>query len=156
MNREPWILGLGGSHNGGACLLRGSEVIVAVQKERLTGVKRDWLWAAEETLSVRYCLDAAGIAPEDLDAIAVSGLPSSHLPRHDVRRNPVVGHVAGQVPIVTVGHHRAHAASAYGLSGFSDAAILVIDGAGTPYGDLDAAERDVAAPHDGSKEISML
>jgi carbamoyltransferase len=155
MAAEPWILGLGGSHNGGACLLKGSEVVVAVQEERLSGIKRHFTWLAEDTLSITYCLQAADLEPEQIDAIAVSALPSLHAPRHDVSRNPALAAAARSVPIVPVGHHFAHAAGAYAMSGFDDAALLVIDGSGTTAGDLTDDEHRVVVGHHGSEAISM-
>ena len=155
MGAEPWILGLGGSHNGGACLLRGSELVVAVQEERLSGVKREWTWLGEAALSISYCLEAAGIEPADLDVIAVSALPSAAVARHDLAANPVLGPVVGTVPVVSVGHHMAHAASAYALSGFSDAAVLVIDGSGSTEGDLRPGELRAVQGPPGAEAISM-
>lgn len=155
MAAEPWILGLGGSHSGGACLLKGSEVVVAIQEERLSGVKRHFTWLAEDTLSVTYCLQTANLEPHRIDAIAVSALPSVHSARHDVSRNPALAAATQSVPIIPVSHHFAHAAGAYAMSGFQDAALLVIDGAGTTAGDLTDAEQRVIVDHHGSEAISM-
>ena len=152
---EPWILGIGASHNGSACLLRGSEIVVAVQEERLSGVKRAAVSLGTDCLSSRYCLEAAGLRPQDLDAIAVSALPSLTTPENQLADNPYLGPAARHVPVVTAGHHLAHAASAYALSGFSEAAVLVVDGAGSPYTDLDDAERRAIAGPLGCEAISM-
>jgi hypothetical protein len=41
MKSPPWVLGISASHkNGAACLLRGDEIAVAIQEERLTRHKR--------------------------------------------------------------------------------------------------------------------
>ena len=32
---EPWVLGISSSHNGAACLLKGDEIIAAIQEERV-------------------------------------------------------------------------------------------------------------------------
>ncbi len=146
---------MGASHNGSACLLRGSEIVVAVQEERLSGVKRAAVSLATDCLSARYCLEAADLRPEDLDVIAVSALPSLATPANRLADNPYLGPATRHVPVVAVGHHLAHAASAYALSGFSEAAILVIDGAGSPHTDLDASERRAIAGPLGSEAISM-
>ena len=37
---RPWVLGIGSSHNGAVCLLRGDEIVVAIQEERLLRFKR--------------------------------------------------------------------------------------------------------------------
>lgn len=40
MSKAPWILGIGCSHNGAFCLLHGDELVVALQEERVSRVKR--------------------------------------------------------------------------------------------------------------------
>ncbi len=58
---EPWILGYCSTHNGAVCLLKGDEIVAAVQEERLTGIKRARLGRLDQSLAFRYCLKAAGI-----------------------------------------------------------------------------------------------
>lgn len=146
---RPWVLGLSASHNGSACLLHGDELVVAVQEERLTGVKRARVHGAEPALCVEYCLREAGITPKDLAmvAIAVQGFHSA--PEHDLALNPQLRVVHHGVPTLAVPHHLAHAASAYATSGFRDAAVLVVDGAGSPHDDLPREERAVSLDRKG-------
>jgi carbamoyltransferase len=143
---RPWVLGLSATHNGAACLLRGDEIVVAVQEERLTRRKRDLLVPSRPALAIQYCLDAAGIHPRELAAIVVAGTedPSSEL--HDVSLNPVLRPALHQVPTCQISHHLAHAISAFALSGFPAADVLVIDGLGSGFHHLPAAERRVAQP----------
>jgi carbamoyltransferase len=139
-----WTLGVGASHNGGACLLRDGELVVAVQEERLKREKRARLFPAFDTLSIAYCLDHEGIGVEDLALIAVSADEPVARPDFDVTRNPLLR--SGPLPeIAYVAHHRAHAAAASYQSGFEDAAVLVIDGQGSPFEDLPAQERAPAS-----------
>src|SRR4029453_5306574 len=70
MHARPWILGISWSHNASACLLHGSEVVVAIQEERLTRQKRDRPERPLESLALSFCLDAAGLPFEQLDAVA--------------------------------------------------------------------------------------
>jgi len=66
----PLVLGLGGTaHNGNACLLDGDTVVAAIQEERLVGIKRHPLTFEADSLAIRYCLEAAGIKPRELDLI---------------------------------------------------------------------------------------
>jgi carbamoyltransferase len=139
----PWILGLSASHNGAACLLRGDEIVVAVQEERLTRVKRQWIYGAEHSLAADYCLRFAGIQPRDLSAIALSVTGSARDRQHDLRVNPLVKSCGKSTRTFVVPHHYAHAVSAFATSGFADSAILVIDGVGSPGEDMFAEERKV-------------
>ena len=86
----PWVLGLSASHNGAACLLKGQKIFVAVQEERLTRVKRQWIYGATRSLAAEYCLNFAGIRADDLSAVALSVTGSAADPEHDLKRNPLL------------------------------------------------------------------
>ena len=153
---KPWVLGISASHNGSACLLHGADLVVAVQEERLTGVKRDRVFLGREALCIRYCLQAAGLEPERLSAIGISSQVGLRHPWNDLRKNPILADAAGLVPVVSVSHHLSHAVSAYALSGFDSADVLIIDGMGGPFGDCSPAEKDaVIGPPGGWESVSM-
>jgi carbamoyltransferase len=155
---KPWVLGISSSHNGSACLLKGSEIVVAIQEERLSRVKRERVHGAIPSLAVNYCLQSAGIKPCDLSMIAycVPG-ERARAALDDVALNPLLQAVQNGVPIVNLSHHLAHAISAFGISGFEEAAILVIDGAGSLEEDLSAEEKNaIKSPaKDGVEAISL-
>jgi carbamoyltransferase len=88
VNDRPWILGISASHNGSACLLRGDEIIVAIQEERLSRFKRHRICGAGPSRAVAYCLDYAGIGPADLALIVlcIQGRAKDQI--HDITRDP--------------------------------------------------------------------
>jgi carbamoyltransferase len=143
---RPWILGLASSHNGAACLLHGDEIVVAIQEERLLRIKRATHKAAYRSLAVQYCLDYAGITAASLSAIAVSASAESDVPAEDVTLNEALQPVRHGIETMMVAHHLAHAYAAFATSGFADAAILIVDGSGSPWNDLPEDERRVARP----------
>ena len=153
--QSPWILGISASHNGAACLLRGNEIICSVQEERLTRSKRDRIDGARASLAVNYCLEAAGIGISDLDLIAVCTQEHADDPRHNWHLNPQLNLAKTNVPLLQLSHHIGHAASALALSGEVNAAVLVVDGAGSPYEDLSQAEQSVFRNPPGYESISM-
>ncbi len=157
MSKDPWILGLSASHNGAACLLKGDEIFVAVQEERLTRFKRQWICGATEPLAANYCLSYAGIKPSDLSAIALSVTGSARDPQHDLRANPLVTTSAKSTRTFIVPHHYAHALSAFATSGFEESAVLVVDGLGSPAEDMFEDERKVFTKRveQGSEIISL-
>lgn len=157
MSKELWILGLSASHNGAACLLRGSEIFVAVQEERLARVKRQWIYGAERPLAANYCLKFAGIQPRDLSAIALSVTGSARDPKHNLQVNPLLASNRKRLRSFLVPHHYAHAVSAFATSGFRDSAVLVVDGVGSPAEDLFEQERKVFSQNvnHGSEMISL-
>jgi carbamoyltransferase len=123
--------------------LKDDEIVVAIQEERLTRIKRDRIYGASCSRALGYCLEYAGIQPSDLDRVVFSTVDPMVDPRHDLHRNPLLKLTLNRVPAITIPHHLAHAISAFATSGFRESAVLVVDGKGSPLGDLTEAERRV-------------
>ncbi len=129
-----WILGLAGSHNSGAALLKDGRVVVAVQAERLTRVKRQAValerMDADVGILIRYCLQAAGIDLGDLSVIATSTPGRALAPAFALR--PGASHLSRALPtFVTVPHHLAHAEYALHYGPPHASMVLVCDGSGS-------------------------
>lgn len=154
---SPWILGISASHNGGACLLKGDEIVVAIQEERLSRIKRDRVYAAETTACLAYCLDYAGIQPKELSLVVLSVAGSASDVRNDILRNPLLKLELNGVATSHIPHHLAHAVSAFATSGFKESAVLVVDGRGSPFEDLLPTEQRVTPDgvRDGVEIISL-
>jgi carbamoyltransferase len=139
-----WILGYHGPpigwHDGSVCLIDGDGRIWAfAENERFSRTKH----AIRESplLAVEHCLAVAGITRDDIDVVAVGwDLPIlfSWLNQpwtFDRPRDLLVEHLGWtrgrrSPDVVFCSHHRCHAASAFYASGFSEAAVLVVDGQG--------------------------
>jgi carbamoyltransferase len=156
-NSNPWVLGISGSHNGAACLLHGDRIVTAIQEERLTRTKRQRLFGASESLAVNYCLDYAGITPADLSMVVFSAQGRARSREQDISLNPQLQLSLHKTPSITISHHLAHAMSAFAMSGFRAAGVLVIDGLGSPYEDFRDDEQSVAIERftDGWESISL-
>ena len=141
MNSSPYILGISASHNGSVCLLRGEDIVVAIQEERLTRTKRERLLAGRSSLAVPYCLQHANISISDLSMIVVSVQGRVSDPLQKIALNPDLCDVIHKIPVQFIPHHYAHAVSAFALSGLQSSAILVVDGLGSPAEDFLPAER---------------
>jgi carbamoyltransferase len=145
LTRDTWTLGLNhGSHDAAAALARNGRVEVVVEQERLSRRKR----AVEEapTDAIASCLSFAGIELRDVRRVILGsdhdGLARffglSREGRNQVlpydqpdRLFPDTLRQGHPLPtIVPVAHHLAHAASAYWPSGFTDAAVMVLDAMG--------------------------
>ena len=119
------IAGFGGLLGDGACcLLRNGEFVSAVEQWKVSRHHRPGAFP-EEVLTL--ALQAAGAKREDIDCVAVArpfAVGSESDAQLDLRtRFP-------RSEIIIVGHHRAHAASAYYASPFNEAAVLSVDRAG--------------------------
>ncbi len=147
MAKKPWVLGLASSHNGGACLLHGNEIVVAIQEERLLRVKRAKHPGGFPSLAIQYCLDSAHIQPSKLDAIVLCASSQARRPREDVRLNPQLMANRQGVALYTIPHHLGHAIGVYAMAGCpEDCAVMVIDGRGSPWDELTEDEQSVLLP----------
>ena len=149
------ILGVSGLyHDSAAAVVRGGDILGAVQEERFTRRKADHRLPVH---SIAWCLERAGGA-DSIDAIAFYEDPVLSLDRviknavekapdsKDVWANAVVSQLAQKInapldlggvvnsptkkKLFVVDHHRSHAASAFFPSPFTEAAIVVLDGIG--------------------------
>lgn len=66
MCKSIYILGTALSHDGSTCLMKDGEIIVAIEKERLSRIKHDGF---NDNDTIQYCLDAVGIGYQDLSLI---------------------------------------------------------------------------------------
>lgn len=157
LNKDPWILGISASHNGSACLLKGDEIVVAIQEERLSRFKRHRIRGAGPSDAVAYCLNYAGIEPSDLSLVVLSVQGRMTDDIHDIRREPLLNVISHNIPTLTIPHHYGHAFSAFATSGFKESAVLVVDGAGSPASDFTADELKVlnTSVTDGWETISL-
>ena len=156
------ILGINAYHgDASAALLVDGRLVAAVEEERFTRIKHDTSFPHQ---AIRYCLDASGLRPQDLDHLAISRNPRANLGRrlaHAItdragRRVATtraanlrkilgmkstlaegLGLRADAIPAKThfVEHHLAHIGSSFFVSPFERAAVLSIDG----FGDMVSA-----------------
>lgn len=147
----PAVLGINCfSHDTAACLLVDGEVVALGEEERFN---RDRHTAALPDQAVQFCLDRAGIDVSDLDAVAFA----HHVPVDfargaiDALKRAAPKRLAAQAytdarllmkerhfrrrwryrgPVLHVGHHQAHAASAFFAGPFDEAAVLTLDRGG--------------------------
>lgn len=133
-------------HDAAACLVADGELVAAVEEERFNRIKKTNRFPAG---AIRACLDLAGVAPGDVDAIGYYfdrdlvdlGLGNFHVatPVQPVRwgvdllQERLREHFDWEVPadrIMFTRHHLAHAWSSFARSGMADALVVVMDGRG--------------------------
>ena len=151
------ILGLNAFHgDAAAALVIDGTLVAAAEEERFNRIKHS---AGFPGLAAAWCLADAGLSPGDLDHVAIGRDPRANFGaklRTTLRRAPSLGYlrqrlenaakvrdVRGDVAAAlgveqdvlraqfhNVEHHQAHAASAFFVSPFDDAAIMSVDGFG--------------------------
>lgn len=152
--KKNYVLGISCYyHNSAAALICNGEIAFAAEEERFTRIKGD---ASFPVNAVKFCLDAAGIFPQDLSAVAyyedpgikfdrillgvflnapksllqfVKAIPDWITNKLWIERR-IRSELDYKGKIVFSAHHLSHAASAFYPSPFREAAILTIDGVG--------------------------
>jgi carbamoyltransferase len=145
-------------HDSSACLVRDGELVFAVAEERISRIKHDARFPqnairacldfgrvkAEQLHEVCFGWQVAGAAfRHDLKCYATGKMPATyvnglnstlhfmsmwHQESGAKQFTQIFG--ATKARMRFVGHHQAHALSAYSYSGFEDAAVVVMDGRG--------------------------
>ena len=142
-------------HDSAAALVVDGEIVAAAQEERFTRKKHDYAFPSH---AVDYCLEQAGVAPQDLDYVGFYDKPFLKFDRlletylafapagfrsfakamplwlkqklHLPRVMSKELNKAYRKRYVFAEHHESHAASAFFPSPFAEAAILTLDGVG--------------------------
>ncbi len=127
------ILGIGGILGDAAsAVLKDGELVAAVEESKLVRLQSRWGGQREmPEHSIATCLELAGARPDQVDAVAVV----RPIPQTDFYLK-----LRAQFPasrIVMLGHHLAHAASAYYPAPFEEATVLTLD----QWGDLRCGAR---------------
>ena len=145
-------------HESAACLLVDGTMVAFVEEERFNRIrhgKRSFIDNSDELpwASIDFCLQHAGLNYADVDGIGYSFDPDLRLKTHldmpdkpaegwgseDGERNFHAHNMTAKAKLLErmpkaefffLGHHLSHAASAYLVSPFDQAAVLVIDGIG--------------------------
>jgi carbamoyltransferase len=148
-------------HDPAAALVVDGEIAAAAEEERFSRRKHGKrpvpfsAWELPEQ-AARWCLQSAGIRPEDLDAVAYSYDPVLVSPELDEPWEDLRTTYAHRAPhflatalpeldpaaVRFVPHHIAHAASAGLAAPFRDSAVLVADGRGEATSYLAGRYRD--------------
>lgn len=142
-------------HDSAAALVVDGEIVAAAQEERFTRKKHDYGFPQK---AIDYCLEEAGLRPENLDFVGFYDKPITKFERlletylaftpsgyrsfrqamplwlkqklHLPREISQGLHGRYRGRYVFTDHHESHAASAFFPSPFDEAAILTLDGVG--------------------------
>lgn len=131
----PIVLGVNRTQDASICLTRGSRVICAIQKERLTRQKHHW-GRLEDVRSV-YAAQLAAI-DQPIDALVEcysSDGEIAKLPEYE-RELAETLWFAPDCRRARISHHVAHLYSVFHPSPFEEAAVMIIDGQGSSVCDF--------------------
>lgn len=123
-----YVLGVNRHHDGAACLLQDGKIVVAIEAERLRRIKHVEVDCDDDIIN--YCLGAAGISLTDVDLVVLNSADSERFRRIPRNENSLV-----------ISHHLAHAYGTFAQSGFDTAAILIVDGSGNRFDNVEPCFR---------------
>jgi len=129
IHKNPW-------HNTGAAMIKsvdGGKVEFAfISEERLDRIKDS---RSFPILSIKSCMEKLGVENSiDIDLVVMDYIENKDWRRDNKQGDMEVHEFMTEIPdekIITINHHLAHAYSVFYSSGFSESAILVVDGRGS-------------------------
>lgn len=132
------VLGISSlTHDVGAAVCIDGKIVSALEEERLSRIKHHpgiEIEGKPPRDSVQYVLKEAGLSLADIDKIVHVGSKGNDFMRLDIigkRFREFAKELDyDDKKTIFIGHHLAHAASAFYSSGFDDAIVASIDGAG--------------------------
>lgn len=145
--KDTWILGLTRGHNAGVCLLKNGKIVFCTEEERYTRKKYDGApyRSIIEVLKYTDKLDAVGFAHTQPARVGSGEDSRTEFTGENVyagllRKLGLIENttydvdIADEHPQITdygMEHHKLHAFTAFSKSDFDEAAILIVDGAGS-------------------------
>ena len=135
MDDTPVVLGINRTQDASICLMQGSHLAWAIQKERLTRHKHHW--GKPGDLRDHYAPRLPGLErPVDIVVECFSSddeIGSLPVYEEELAATLALAHGSRRARI---SHHLAHLYSVFHPSPFDEAAVMVIDGQGSPVSDF--------------------
>ena len=137
------VLGLNGwterGHDGGASLIIDGKLIYSIEEEKLIGKRHAYDTMPIE--SIKKCLEYGNITLDDIDKFVIGWnypiiykmLNTEFISKEEMSKH-LFGNIKYADKIEYLGHHLAHAYSAFIPSNFKEALVFVIDGQGEYMG----------------------
>jgi carbamoyltransferase len=153
MTDTPVVLGINRTQDASICLMRGSELAWAIQKERLT--RRKHHWGRTGDLAEVYARRLPGL-DQELDVLVECYSSDAEIERLADYESELVQalRLAPDARRARISHHLAHLYSAFHPSPFESAAVLVVDGQGSAVEDF--TERWEGRGEPGWREVSSF
>jgi carbamoyltransferase len=155
MGHAPVVLGINRTQDASLCLLNGSRLVWAIQKERLT--RRKHHWGQPGDVRDIYTPRLPGLnAPIDvLVECYSSDTESARLPEYEAELEQTLN-FAPDCLRMRISHHLAHVYSVFHPSPFDEAAVMVIDGQGSPVSEFTEHWSGAASVPGDWREVSSF
>lgn len=135
MTDAPLVLGVNRTQDAGVCLMQGTHMLWAIQKERLTRRKHHWGKLGDFRDWYGPQLPWPARPPDVVVECFSSDEEVRNLARYDEELTATL-RLAATCRRARISHHMAHVYSVFHPSPFREAAVMVIDGQGSPVSEL--------------------
>ena len=135
MTQAPLILGVNRTQDASVCLMRGAQLEWAIQKERLTRKKHHWGRTGD--FSDIYVPRLPGL-DQPIDVLVECYSSDAELDKLQAYERELASALvlAPNCQRIHISHHLAHVYSVFHPSPFEQAAVMIIDGQGSPVAQL--------------------
>lgn len=151
----PVILGVNRTQDASVCLMHGANVVWSVQKERLTRQKHHWGGVGD--FRNVYCKRLPGL-DRPIDVLVEcfsSDREIERLPAYERELGENLAFAPG-CRRARISHHLSHLYSAFHPSPFDEAAVMIVDGQGSPAADFTESWPDRARTPSHWREVSSF
>ena len=155
MNDVPVVLGINRTQDASICLMHGSQLVWAIQKERLT--RRKHHWSKPGDLRQLYLPSLPGL-DQPIDVLVEcfsSDAEIGSLPDYEAELSATLVLAPG-CRRARISHHLAHLYSVFHPSPFREAAVMVIDGQGSPAAEFTEHWSGAASVPGDWREVSSF
>lgn len=155
MSDVPRILGVNRTQDASLCLMEGSRVVFAIQKERLTRQKHHW--GKVDDFRKVYLPQLAGLDGA-IDVLVECYSSDSEIDNLAAYEQELMEslRLSPGCRRARISHHLAHVYSVFHPSPFEGAAVMIIDGQGSPVSDLTEQWSGTAGVPGDWREVSSF
>jgi carbamoyltransferase len=155
MNDGPVVLGINRTQDASICLMHGSQLVWAIQKERLTRHKHHWGKVGDLRRHYLPALPGLERPIEVLVECFSSDAEIDALPDYEEELAATLTLAPG-CRRLRISHHLAHVYSVFHPSPFREAAVMIVDGQGSAASDFTEDWRGTAQVPGDWREVSSF
>src|SRR4051794_12602103 len=155
MREAPVVLGVNRTQDASICLMHGSEVVYAIQKERLTRQKHHWGRLDDSRNAYLPQLPDLNKPIDVLVECYSSDTEIKNLSAYEQELAETLT-FASDCRRTRISHHLAHVYSVFHPSPFKDAAVMIIDGQGSPVSEFTEKWTGAEAFSSDLREVSSF
>jgi len=133
----PRVVGVNRTRDGSICVMDGSQFVCCIQKERLSRRKHHWGKLGDLNHLYRHAIGDLSIRP--VDAIVECFSSDREIERLDQYDDELLAtlKLAPNAKRARISHHLSHLYSVFPPSPFEEAAVMIVDGQGSPASQFD-------------------